>query len=111
MRLRYPTKSEWCAIAVIVALLVLVAPPTPHWRETSSQSCHICGNRRILIRVYRWWSLHSDTIEPVFGAEYPIPESHTHEWWQYSSTYNSWSMKWAADNSSRYKDGRFAWTP
>ena len=111
---RFPTlsKSEWLAIFVIVVvLLFLMAPQTPHWRETSSQSCHLCGNRRVLIRTYRWWRLNNDTIEPVVGAQFPIPDGHTHDWWQYCSTYTSWSKKWAADNSARYKDGRFAWTP
>ena len=111
MRFRSLSKPEWLVVFVIGTVLLFVAQPTPHWRETSSQSCHQCGNRRVLIRTYRWWRLNADTIEPVVEAQFPVPEGHAHDWWQYSATYNSWSKKWAADNSARYKDGRFAWTP
>ena len=112
LRLPSISKLEWLVVFVIVAVLVLLlAQPTPHWRETSSQSCHLCGNCRVVIQKYRWWELDSDTIEPVVGAQFSIPDGHVHEWWQYSSTFSSWSKNWAADNSARYKDGRLTWTP
>ena len=112
LRLPSISKLEWLVVFVIVAVLVLLlAQPTPHWRETSSQSCHLCGNCRVVIQKYRWWELDSDTIEPVMGAQFFIPDGHVHEWWQYSSTFSSWSKNWAADNSARYKDGRLTWTP
>ena len=112
LRLPSISKLEWLVVFVIVAVLVLLlAQPTPHWRETSSQSCHLCGNCRVVIQKYRWWEFDSDTIEPVVGAQFSIPDGHVHEWWQYSSTFSSWSKNWAADNSARYKDGRLTWTP
>jgi hypothetical protein len=110
--MRVPTlsKAEWGTVAAIVVLLVALLPPTPHWRETSSQSCHRCGNRRVVIRDFRWWRLDRETIEPVVGAEYDIPKGHIHDWWEYSSTYVSYNKKWAADNAARYRDGRSVWT-
>jgi hypothetical protein len=98
-------------IVVVVAVLVALLPPTPHWRETSSQSCHLCGNRRVVIRTFRWWQLDLEKTEPVVGAQYDVPGGHVHDWWQYSSTHASYNMCWAADKSERYRDGRMTWTP
>ena len=111
MRIPSLSRTEWFVLAFLAAILVALLQPTPHWRQTSSQSCHLCGNRRVVIRNFRWWRLHSETVEPVVGAEYDVPDEHVHEWWQYSSTFYSYGEKWAADNAARYRDGRMTWTP
>ena len=65
LRLPSISKLEWLVVFVIVAVLVLLlAQPTPHWRETSSQSCHLCGNCRVVIQKYRWWG-HSFLFQMV----------------------------------------------
>lgn len=101
------SKLEVLTILAILAVLALLMPPTPHWKETFRHSCHLCGNRRYTADQFRWWRLDSRIEEMV--TDYPIPEGHTHDWWQYSHAYLSWSGKWAASNSSRYRDGRHAW--
>src|SRR5687768_8009631 len=106
VRRRY---SNWIAATAVAVGLVILLPPTPHWRTTSSQSCHVCGNRRIIIQVYRWWYLASETVEPI--ASFPVPEHHTHDWWEYVATSSSYSQWRAADKSARYRDGRMTWTP
>jgi len=111
MRLRLLSKAEWTACIVIVVILaVLVAPPS-HRLETSSQSCHLCGNCRVVIRNVRWWRLQSEVVEPVVGAQFEVPVGHEHDWWQYKATFNSYREKWAADNAAPYRDGRLTWTP
>lgn len=109
-RLRSVLKAEWIVVAVIVILLIAIIHPTPHWRETSSQSCHLCGNRRVVIHQYRWWRFDSEVVEPVVGAEFPVPEGHAHDWWEYGRSRVSYSSAWAGSNSSRYRDGRINWT-
>jgi len=110
--MRSPSRAEWFVVAVIVVALIALVPPTPNWSETSSQSCHLCGNRQVVIRNFRWWQLHNQHVEPVVGAKYAVPDGHIHDWWQYSSTFNSYyGTKWASDNSARYRDGRFTWEP
>ena len=97
------------AIVIFVLLFVFLIAPTPHWKETSSQSCHLCGARRFIVSEFRWWTLQGTREESV--EVFPVPEGHTHEWWEYSHTFISWSVKWAADKASVYKDGRITWTP
>ena len=104
-RKRWP---EWLIIIAVAVVLAAMHPPTPHWRETSSQSCHLCGNRRVIVTNYRWWRIDSEKIEPA--ATFPVPEAHRHEWWQYAATHSSYSLSWASDNAARYKDGRNTWT-
>jgi len=110
MRFLTLLQSRWLAIPLVIVLLLILSPPTPHWRETSSQSCHLCGNRRVVIRNYRWWKLDRESVEPVVGVSFPIPQGHSHDWWQYSATYQPYAESWAADNSSQYQDGRRTWT-
>ena len=104
MRIPSLPKAEWLVAAVIVAVIVALVPPTPHWRETISESCHLCGNCRAVIHEYRWWQLASESIEPI--ERFPVSTDHVHEWWQYGSSYVSYNKKAAASNSARYRDGR-----
>lgn len=109
--MRFPSvsKAEWVAIAVIVAVLVALVPPTPHWRDLTYESCDLCGNCRATIRDYRWWRLASETVEPV--EEFPIPERHVHDWWTYSTSHDSYCRSWVACRVVRYRDGRIMWKP
>jgi hypothetical protein len=107
--MRTPQRNEWLVIVATAVAVVALVPPTPHWRETTSQSCHLCGNRRVIIRDYRWWQFDEESIEPA--ATFPVPDGHFHDWWQYAATFNSYNGQWAADNGNRYRDGRNAWTP
>ncbi len=109
MRLPALSKMEWLVVVVIVAVLVALVPPTPHYRETRSESCRLCGNCRVIIRDFRWWQLSSETSE--FAVSFSVANDHVHDWWQYGSSYISYNKKWAACNSSRYRDGRITWTP
>lgn len=106
--MRVPSKTEWLAIAAIAAIFIAMVPPTPHWRETTSESCHLCGNCRTTVRNFRWWQLESETIEPI--VLFPVPDGHEHNWWQYGSSCVSYNKKSAASNASRYRDGRSTWT-
>ncbi len=76
------------------------------WRAAASQSCHICGARRVIIREFRWWQLSEETIEPVPGSPFSKDAGHSHDWWQYAQSHNSWWVKWGATNGNRYRDGR-----
>lgn len=105
-RKRWP---DWLVIIAVAVVLLSMLPPTPHWRESSSQSCHLCGNRRVIVKNYRWWRLDSESTEPA--ATFPVPAGHEHDWWQYAATRNSYSSRWASDNVARYQDGRNTWTP
>ena len=109
--MKWPSKIEWLVIAIVVLVVIALAPPTPHWRETTSESCHVCGNCRRIARTYRWWQLDSEVevIEPTVVL--PVPDGHKHDWWQYSSSYTSYNKKWASSRASRYRDGRQSWTP
>lgn len=107
--MRFPRRSEWSVIAATAIAVIALNSPTPHWRETISQSCHLCGNCRVVIRDYRWWRLDKETIEPA--ATFPVPDGHMHDLWQYAATFNSYNEQRASDNASRYRDGRMAWNP
>lgn len=96
-------------MAVILGVLLALVLPAAHHRETRSESCHLCGNRRVIVRDYRWWQLSSETSE--FATAFPMPHHHDHNWWLYGSTYDSYFQKWAADNSNRYRDGQAKWAP
>ena len=109
MRWQRPSKAELAVIAIIVAVLIALLPPTPHWREAVSESCDRCGNRRVTIENYRRWQL--DSVREEWATDYPIPEGHTHDWWPYGHSYSSWSMKWASTNGMRYRDGSQHWIP
>ena len=109
MRWRPASRTEFAVIGLIVAVLVALVGPTPHWREAISESCSLCGNRRVTIEHYRWWRLRS--VREEWVTSYAIPDGHSHDWWKYSHTFSSWSKKWASDESSRYRDGGLQWAP
>lgn len=109
MRIPSLSRTEWVTITVTVVVLIALMPPTPHWRETRCESCHLCGNRQARVREYRWWRLSSDTIEPL--EEHKVAADHQHEWWQYSSSYISYNRKACASQPARYRDGRITWSP
>lgn len=109
MRIPSLSRAEWAVIVVTVAAVVALLPPTPHWREIVCESCHLCGNRQARVREYRWWQQASDTIEPL--EEHEIAAAHQHDWWQYSSSYISYSRKSCASKDARYRDGRVTWSP
>ncbi len=109
MRLKKPTKTEWFAVVVILAMLVALVPPTPHHRETRRESCHLCGNRRVTIRAFRWWRVSSKTTEPE--VSFPAGDGHVHDWWRFGASYESYSKNWAASAHTRYRDGRHDWNP
>jgi hypothetical protein len=110
MRFHKLSKGEWVVVGIIFVVVAALMLPTPFWTETVSESCHLCGNRRVTIRHYRWWRLDTETIEPA--AVFPVPQGHVHDWWQYSSTYSApFGPAWAKDKDSRYRDGEMTWNP
>jgi hypothetical protein len=104
-----PSSLEWSIIAIIGLIVIAVNPPTPHWRQTRCEPCHLCGNCRRIVHRYRWWRFASETIEPTFVR--PTSEAHEHVWWEYSRYYISYDTKCASGKSSIYQDGRQAWRP
>jgi len=109
MRLSSVSRIKWLTIGLILAAFVALVVPPPHHRETRSESCHLCGNRRIIVRDYRWWKLSSEHTEAV--VQFPIADDHEHNWWQYGSSYVSFQKKSASSQAARYRDGRMTWTP
>ncbi|HRX82643.1 MAG: hypothetical protein H6821_09730 [Planctomycetaceae bacterium] len=103
------SKTEWLLITIVLAVLVAIVPPTPHHRETRRESCHLCGNCRLIVRDYRWWQVSFEATE--LDVSLAVAEDHVHKWWQYGSSYVSYNKKWAASHASRYRDGRITWTP
>ena len=107
--MRMPSRIEWSVVVTIVVVVIALVPPTRHWRETTSESCHLCGNCRDIVHIYRWWQLDSEQVIPTLVL--PVPEGHPHDWWQCPSSYVSYNKKWASSKASRYRDGRLTWTP
>ncbi len=103
-------KTVFLTLAGSTLLFVALNNPS-HWRESSSRSCQLCGNRQVVIRHFRWWQLDRERVEPVVGAEFPVPEGHTHDWWQYAATFSSYGLSWGSDKTQRYRDGGMHWTP
>ncbi|MFO1021571.1 MAG: hypothetical protein U0903_12875 [Planctomycetales bacterium] len=103
MRGRRLTAVEASVAGLFLAILFALLCPVTHWRENISQSCHLCGNRRIIHQQFRWWQLASENTE--FVPNFPIPQEHQHDWWTYSHTFVSWSKNWAQDQGSVYRDG------
>ena len=109
MRFSPNSKNEWLVIGLTLAAFVALVFPPPHYRETRSESCHLCGNRRIIVRDYRWWKLSSEHTEAV--VQFAISDGHEHDWWQYGSSYVSFQKNSASSKSAHYRDGRMTWTP
>ena len=103
------SRNEWLAVGFILLAISAIVLLPPNHRETRSESCHLCGNRRIIVRDYRWWQLASEQTESV--VSFPIADGHEHNWWQYGSSYVSFQEKSASSNWARYRDGRTTWTP
>jgi len=104
MRLSKPSKTESVVFTVALAIVAALVHPPAHYRETRSESCHLCGNRRVTIREYRWWRRSKEWGEPV--ESFPVPIDHVHDWWQYGSSYTSYMGNWAASGPHYYRDGQ-----
>jgi hypothetical protein len=107
--MRLQTRINVAVVAVLAFVFVAVLGPAPHWTETSSQSCHNCGNFRFLTHSFRWWRLAG--TDEQFRQEFPIAPAHVHDWWEFSHGFQSWSAQGASSRGSRYRDGRNIWSP
>lgn len=87
-QLRAMSKAEWIVIAVIIAVLIALVPPTPHWREISYQSCHLCGNPQATMLHFGWWKLDRSVAE-LLGTKYAAGKDHVNDWWNYGHSYIS----------------------
>lgn len=104
------TKTETAMIVVIVLILAAILGPgiSPHWIETSTESCHICGNRRHTIKHYRWY--RETYIAEEMLTHFSIPINHKHDWWQYDFNQSKWGGYFVGGSKgSRYKDGTMNW--
>ncbi len=90
---------------ILLSLLILACG---YRRESSSDSCHLCRNTRTQVTTFFGWiPLRSSTLT---SNRYPIPRSHRHVWYHFSSTsllgYRGWLSARVACSSRMYRDGK-----
>ncbi|MEX0702116.1 MAG: hypothetical protein WD069_08470 [Planctomycetales bacterium] len=106
LRIRALEFAVIAAIAIIAGSLLF---QWPHWTEYVAHSCDACGNRRAIIRQFRWYRQTAETER--WDTRLPVPPGHVHDWWQFGAGKISPTEKFALSSGGRYRDGSLTWSP